>query len=93
MTVAALTPPTNLTAATQGKHISLSWQGSGSGVTYRLYRGTTSGGESLYASGLTSTSANDMSVSKGVTYYYYVTAVTGGGSESAPSNEASAKAK
>jgi hypothetical protein len=92
VTVTALVAPSNLVASAQGKHINLSWQGSGSGVTYNLYRGTSSGGESLYATGLTSTSANDMNVSSGVTYYYEVTAVVGG-TESAPSNEASAKAK
>jgi hypothetical protein len=93
VTVSALTPPTNLSASAQGKHISLVWTGSGSGASYNLYRGTDPGQEKLYASGLTSPSANDMSVSSGVTYYYQVTAVGPGGTESMPSNEASARPK
>jgi hypothetical protein len=83
--------PTNLTATSRGKRIALSWSGS-NGVTYRVYRGTSSGGESLYVSGLTRTSFNDSNLTSGVTYYYYVTAV-GPGGESSPSAEASAKAK
>jgi hypothetical protein len=88
-----LLAPTDLTAVRQGRHIGLAWQGSGSGVTYNLYRGSSSGGEKLYASGLTETSAKDMGVSSGTTYYYYVTAVAPSGAESAASNEASATAR
>jgi hypothetical protein len=90
-----LTAPTNLVAAAHGKHISISWQDDGSAVSFNLYRGTSPGGEGTkpYASGLTSTSANDMGVSSGVTYYYYVTAVGPDGSESPASNEGSATAK
>ena len=95
VTVTGLVAPSNLTASPRGKRISLAWQGSGSGVTYRLYRGTASGAESStpIATGLTSTSFNDTKVSSGLTYYYYVTAVSSGGTESAHSNEASAKAR
>jgi hypothetical protein len=93
VTVTGLTAPFNLTASPQGRHISLSWQSSDTGATYNLYRGTAPGAETLYATGLTSTSANDMNVNSGVTYYYYVTAVGPGGIESAPSNEASAAAR
>jgi hypothetical protein len=92
VTVVGLTAPSGLTATTKGKHISVSWQGSGSGVTYSLYRGTASGQEGLYASGLTGTSVNDMNVSSGSTYWYYVTAVSGG-IESTASNEDSATVK
>jgi hypothetical protein len=88
-----LSAPSNLDASQQGRHISLSWQGSGPGVTYNLYRGTASGKETLYASGLVETSAKDMGVSSGVTYYYYVIAVAPDGTESAPSNEDSATAR
>ena len=62
-------------------------------MTYNLYRGNTSGGETLYASGLSSTAANDTNVVAGTTYYYYVTAVSPAGTESPLSNEASARAK
>ena len=93
ITVTGLSAPSSLTASTQGKHVSLAWTGSGSGVTYNLYRGNTSGGEMLYASGLSSTAANDPNVLAGITYYYYVTALSPAGTESTRSNEASAKAK
>ncbi len=88
----SLAAPTNLSASPQGRHIALSWQGS-AGVTYNLYRGTASGEESRYASGLVEPSAKDMGVSSGTTYYYYVTAVGPGGIESGPSNEGSATAR
>ena len=88
-----LAAPSGLTALQQGRHISLSWQGAGAGVTYNLYRGAASGAETLYASGLTEASAKDMAVASGVTYYYYVTAVGPDGAESAASNEASATAR
>jgi hypothetical protein len=84
--------PSNLVATPKGKRIALSWSGSGSGVTYNLYRGTASGAESLYATGLIATSTNDATVVSGTTYYYVVTAV-GAGGESARSNEASARAR
>jgi hypothetical protein len=93
VTVTGLTAPTNLVASAQGKHIALAWQGSGAGVTYNLYRGTASGSETLYASGLTSISANDMSVTSALTYWYYVKAVGPGGTLSAASNEAHATAR
>jgi len=89
----ALLAPTNLVASQQGRHIAISWQGSAGAVAYNLYRGTASGGETLYAPGLTETSAKDMAVSSRTTYFYYVTAVGPNGEESAPSNEDSATAR
>lgn len=90
----ALSAPTGLTASAKGKHIGLSWQDDGSATTYDVYRGTSSGGESLYAQNVTSTSDNDMGVNSGTTYYYYVTAVAADGTtQSAPSNEVSATAR
>jgi fibronectin type 3 domain-containing protein len=61
-------------------------------VTYNVYRGTSSGSETLYATGFTTTTAINRTVVSGTTYYYKVTAV-GPGGESAPSNEAHATAK
>jgi hypothetical protein len=86
--------PSNLVASPQGRHITLSWRGSGAGVTYNLYRGTSPGAESPipYATGLSGTTVNDQAVASGTTYYYKLTAV-GPGGESAPSNEARAKAR
>jgi titin len=86
--------PTGLVASVVKGRIVLSWNGGGSGVTYRVYRGTSPGGESAtpYATGVTGTSFNDASVVSRTTYYYQVTAA-GPGGESAPSNEAHAKAR
>jgi hypothetical protein len=96
VTVTGITPPSNLTATTTGarRRINLSWTGSGSGVTYRVYRGTSPGGESTtpIATDITGTSWQDRGVTSGTTYYYRVTAVRSG-AESAPSNEAHATAK
>ena len=54
---------------------------------YRVYRGTTSGGETfLLSKGASAFSAADIHVTPGVTYYYVVTALTSAG-ESPWSNE------
>ena len=65
--------------------------GSGNNVSmYRIYRGTNSGGETYLAEvNGTSLSYTDRSVTNGVTYYYYVTAVNSAG-ESESSNEVNA---
>ena len=78
---------------TSGLHtVALSWTASTtSGVTYNVYRGTTSGGEnysSPVATGITGTSFTDCSVAPGQTYYYVIEAVSGTTS-SAPSSEVS----
>ena len=94
VTVTVATPPpapTNLTATLKGKRITLSWSGS-NGVTYRLYRGTSSGGESLYVNGLSGTSYADSNITSGRTYWYYVTAVSAAG-ESPHSSEVSVRVR
>jgi fibronectin type 3 domain-containing protein len=61
-------------------------------VTYNVYRGTSSGGESttpLNPSQITTTSYTDTNVTHGTTYYYIVEAVDSAGNSS-PSNEVSA---
>jgi hypothetical protein len=69
---------------------SLSWSWSGTGTpSYSVYRGTTSGGETSHATGISSTSYVDTAVTSGVTYYYEVTAVVSS-VESAKSNEGTA---
>ncbi len=87
--------PLNLAAQAGDGYVKLTWNApsdnGGSSITsYRIYRGTTSGGESYltYVSGSTLT-YTDNSVTNGVTYYYYVTAVNANG-EGAKSNEVSA---
>jgi hypothetical protein len=84
--------PTNLVATGAHKKINLTWSSSGSGVTYTVYRSTSSGAETSYRTGVGGTSFADTSVTSGVTYYYQVTAV-GPGGESARSNQAQAKPK
>ena len=86
--------PTSLAAVGGNTSIALTWTDPGGPVaSYSVYRSTTPGGEGStpYATGLTSASYTDSSVSQDVTYYYQVTAVNTGG-ESAKSNEASAHA-
>ena len=74
----------------------LSWSAptsnGGSPVTgYKIYRGTTSGGESLLTTLGNVTSWTDPAVTNGSTYYYEVTAINAVG-ESLRSNELSVKA-
>jgi fibronectin type 3 domain-containing protein len=69
--------------------VTIAWTAPASGAaTYNVYRGTATGAEVLYASGVTTLSYLDSTVTNGVTYFYYVTAVSPGG-ESVPSAEAS----
>ncbi len=63
-------------------------------TSMNIYRGTTSGGETLIASGTTGGSYTDNTVVSGTTYYYFVTAVNANSlpipnEESAHSNESS----
>jgi hypothetical protein len=96
--VAAPSAPQNLAAAAaRGKGIQLTWSApasnGGSAITgYKIYRGTTSGGEVLLTTVGNVTSYKDSTTSRGVTYYYKVTAVNAAG-EGPASNEASATAK
>ena len=77
-------------AATPTHTVSLVWNVDTGATTYNVYRGTASGAETLYASGLTSPAYTDQTVTNGTTYFYYVTAV-GTGGESAGSPEVSAQ--
>lgn len=73
--------------------VGLSWTvpfDGGSVITgYNIYRGTTSGGETLLATVTSGTTYNDFAVVGAVTYYYEVSAVNGDG-EGARSTEMSA---
>jgi hypothetical protein len=55
--------------------VALTWNTPSGAVTYNLYRGATSGGETLYKSGLSGNSAYDTGLTNGSTYYYQLTAV------------------
>ncbi len=87
-------PPQNLTGITQGQASYLSWSppqnDGGSPITaYRIYRGTSSGGETFLTEvPSNTTSYTDSDVIGGTTYWYYVKAVNSVG-ESNPSNEVS----
>ena len=92
------TPPRNLQANPGNGYITLRWDppadDGGSAITnYRIYKSTSSGGERyLTQVGASTTTYTDSSVSKGITYYYYVTAVNSVG-ESQPSNEVNATSR
>jgi hypothetical protein len=88
----ATNSPLNISLSGTGTHsVVLTWGASPTqGVTYNVFRGTSSGGEGttpVNPSAITSLTYTDTGVTPGVNYYYYVEAVDSGGS-SAPSNEA-----
>ena len=92
---AATTPPgapTNLTAKASDSKVALSWRDVLAATTYNVYRGTAAGGESTtpLATGLTTTSYSDTTVTNNQTYYYRVAGVNSAGVGTF-SNEASAK--
>ena len=85
--------PTGLSATSRGRlKIQLKWtQSSSSGVTQsRIYRSVAAGGPYVpVATIAATTSYSDTSVTADISYYYVVTALSGGGLESAYSNQAS----
>ena len=87
-------PPQNLQASAGDSYVDISWNSAasdgGSPVThYRIYRGTTSGGETFLVEIGDLLHYNDTSVTSGVTYYYRVSGVNSLG-EGGLSDEASA---
>ncbi|HYV35366.1 MAG TPA: fibronectin type III domain-containing protein, partial [Gemmataceae bacterium] len=82
-------PPTGLGAIGGANQVALSWTGSTGATSYKVYRGTTSNGESATAIATvnTGTTYTDLALTNGTTYYYKVSAV-GSGGESTLSNEA-----
>ncbi len=84
--------PTSLRADGGNQKIILTWSAPGGDASFNLYRGVSSGSETLLASGLAGTNFVDESVTNGVDYYYYVTGNNPGlGGESPPSFEAGAQ--
>jgi len=82
---------TSLTASPGNEQIQLNWTApTGTVTSYNIYRGLTSGSETLLASQDGSgTSYTDSTVTNGTKYYYFITA-TNAAAEGAQSNEASA---
>jgi len=81
-------------ASASAHSVSLAWNPSSSGavVGYNVYRGTTTGGpyNKINSSLESSTAFGDANVAAGKTYFYVVTAVDGGGTESGFSNQVKA---
>lgn len=86
-----LLAPTSLTAVPNYDGVSLNWPAVSGAVAYNVKRSVTSGGPyaTVGAYLLGGTTFNDTTAAYGITYYYIVTAVSGGG-ESGSSPEASA---
>jgi hypothetical protein len=88
-------PPSNLTAAAvSSSQVNLTWTASPtSGVTYNVFRSTTSGfvpsSSNRIASAVAGTSFSDTGLACGTTFFYLAEAANAGGS-STPSNQASA---
>jgi fibronectin type 3 domain-containing protein len=80
--------PSGLVPKMGSNRIQLNWTPPSGAVTYKIYRGTSMGGEAAtpYATGIATNTFQDTAVNSGTTYYYRVTAVDAGG-ESALSNE------
>jgi fibronectin type 3 domain-containing protein len=84
-TIGAATPaaPSSITATGGSTQITVSWSAVTGATSYDLFRQVGSGSFSLYQSGLSTTTYADTSVTAGITYSYYVTAVNGAGQGSA----------
>ncbi|WP_260706595.1 DUF4962 domain-containing protein [Edaphobacter flagellatus] len=66
--------PTGLMATTGNAQVALSWTASSGASSYTVERATVSGGPYItIASGITTTSYTDTSVTNGTTYYYVIT--------------------
>jgi fibronectin type 3 domain-containing protein len=85
--VAAPAAPTGFAADPGDANVTLSWNAVSGANSYKIYRGTVSGTETLVQSGVTGTTFADAGLTNGTTYYYQVSAVNGGG-ESPHSTEA-----
>jgi len=88
---APLTAPTNLTAVGGDVRVTLTWTAMTAATSYKVYRGTSSNGQSATALTPDPTTATfvDTGVLNGTAYFYKVTAIVGG-QESPRSAEASA---
>jgi len=72
-------PPTGVTATPGNNYVIVTWNPSAGASSYNILQGTTSGGESLIASGINDTNFTDFSAADGTKYYYVIQAVNGVG--------------
>jgi fibronectin type 3 domain-containing protein len=73
-----LAPPVHIQAASQSaESILVSWDESAGGVSYKVYRSNTSGGNYTQAGTSSATSYTDSGLSADTTYYYKVSTVKG----------------
>ncbi|MRR34209.1 hypothetical protein EG829_05820 [bacterium] len=93
LSLGTLPAPANLTASTVAGQVDLAWSAVSGATGYNVYRGTTQTGtitgKSKIATGVSTTSYSDLTVTRGVTYFYQVTAIDSS-SESPGSSEVSA---
>jgi fibronectin type 3 domain-containing protein len=80
--------PTGLAASAGSSNVTLSWNPVSGATSYKVYRGTSSGGES-FDMAVTVTSFSDTGLAAFTTYYYQVSAINAQG-EGARSTEVSA---
>ena len=78
--------PLGLELVSGNGFIMVTWDAVANTTTYNLYRGTASGGETLYQPGLTVAYYLDQGVVNGTQYFYYVKAINAVGT-SPPSQE------
>lgn len=85
--------PAGLTAAAGDSVVQLAWTAPLGATSYKVYRGTTSGGEGAMpiATGLTAANFTDTNVVNGQTYFYTVTGINPALGESPASAEANAR--
>ena len=82
--------PTSVSATPGNTQAVVSWTPVSGATSYTLYRGTSSGNETIYRSGITGSSFTDTGLTNGTTYYYKLTASNAAG-ESGRSSEVSAQ--
>lgn len=79
VSLGTLPAPANLTATTVAGQVDLAWSTVSGATGYNVYRGTTQTGtitgKSKIATGVSTTSYSDLTVTRGVTYFYQVTAI------------------
>src|SRR6202035_5123 len=67
--------PSGLAATPVAGAVNLSWTAPAGAVSFNIYRGAASGGETLLQSGVSTTSYKDSTGTAGTTYFYTVTAL------------------